>query len=132
PLSALPEQLKRPPAAAPFRDHQLDPVEEFFDVEKLGLRVSDERQVQPHYRLRLWLQGVDNNVETGPGIGESKERFTFMIISELELLAEIAKEEESLHLKLEDAVNRLKESRSKLDQVVLELPQLKSEEFSPM
>lgn len=132
PITALGERLKAPPRGNLLRDHILDPVDEFFDVEKLELQVSDERQVQPHYRLRLWLQATDSNVETGPGVGESKERFTFEVVSENELLAEIGKEEESLHLKLEDTVNRLKESRNKLEQVAQELPGLKSEEFSPI
>src|SRR5439155_2513730 len=52
--------------------------------------------------------------------------------SENELLVEIAKEEEALHIKLEEAVARLRDARSKLDQVVLEMPTLKPEEFSPM
>lgn len=129
---ALPQRLKERPSRSLFRDHSLDPVEEIFDVEKLGLRASDEKQVQPHYRLRLWLVATDNNVETGPGVGHSKERFTFLVVSENELLAEIAKEEESLHLKLEDTVNRLKETRTKLEQVIAEVPRLKPDEFSPM
>jgi SPX domain protein involved in polyphosphate accumulation len=47
-------------------------------------------------------------------------------------LAEIAKEEESLHLKLEEAVNRLKDGQIKLSKVAQELPELKKEELSPM
>jgi hypothetical protein len=132
PLAALPERLKEKPQGTLLRDHSLDPVEELFDVERLGLRVSGDNQVQPHYRLRLWVVATDNNVETGPGAGQSKERFTFLVVSENELLTEIAKEEEGLHLKMEDTLSRLKEARGKLDQVMQEMPQLKPEEFSPM
>jgi hypothetical protein len=110
----------------------LDPDEEFFDVAPLGLKVSDEQQVQKRYRMRLWVEALDNNVETGPGLGRSKEKFTVLLIPENELLVEIAKEEESLHVKLEDTVNKLKDARTKLEQVVLELPSLRAEEFSPM
>src|SRR5262249_12968933 len=113
-------------------DHALDPTEDVFDVSQLSLKVSDDRQVQPHYGLGLWLAVTDNNIETGPGTGESKERFFFLIVSEDELLVEIAKEEESLHLKLEDRVNRLKDSRTKFDRGVRELPRLKPDEYSPM
>src|SRR5207248_6534758 len=85
-----------------------------------------------HYRMRLWVIATDSNIENGPGIGQSKERFHFLIISENELLTEIAKEEEGLHVKLEDTINRLKDGRAKLDQVARELPELKPDEFSPM
>lgn len=110
----------------------LDPDEEAFDVGQLGLKVSDDQQVQPRYRMRLWVEAVDNNVETGPGIGQSKEKFTILVISENDLLLEISKEEESLHVKLEDTVNKLKDARTKLEQVIQELPNLRAEEFSPM
>jgi hypothetical protein len=110
----------------------LDPEEESFDVAPLGLQVTDDQRVQPRYRMRLWVEAHDNNVETGPGIGQSKEKFTLLLISENDLLLEIAKEEESLHVKLEDTVNKLKDARTKLEQVIQELPNLRGEEFSPM
>ncbi len=132
PLSVLRQRLREKPAKSPARDHLLDPEEEWFEVDKLGLKVSDERQEQPHYRMRLWVIATDTNIETGPGIGQSKERFNFLIISENELLTEIAKEEEGLHVKLDDTVNRLKDSRVKLEQVAKDLPELKPDEFSPM
>ncbi len=132
PLSLLRQRLQARQTKSLLREHTLDPDEEWFEVEKLGLKVSDERQEQPHYRMRLWVVATDSNLETGPGVGQSKERFTFLIISENELLTEIAKEEEGLHVKLDDTVNRLKDSRGKLDQVAKELPELKPEEFSPM
>ena len=110
----------------------LDPDEESFDVAQLGLKVMDEQQTQPRYPIRRWIEALDNNVETGPGVGQSKEKFTILLISENDLLVAIAKEEESLHVKLEDTVNKLKEARMKLEQVVQELPSLRVEEFSPM
>lgn len=132
PLETILGRLESPPAPRMLRDHVLDPGDGYFDVETLRLKASDDRQAQTHYRLRLWVAGTDNNLETGPGVGLSKERFTFLILSENELLVEIAKEEESLHLKLEDTLNRIKEARGKLDQVAQELPRLKPDEFSPM
>jgi hypothetical protein len=110
----------------------LDPDEEAFDVAPLGLKVSDEQQVQTRYRMRLWVEALDNNVETGPGVGRSKEKFTLLLIPENELLVEIGKEEESLHVKLKETVNKLKDARTKLEQVIQELPSLRAEEFSPM
>jgi hypothetical protein len=131
-LADILQRLETKPQRQLLKDHVLDPNEDVFDVSQLNLKVSDDRQVQPHYGLGLWLTVTDNNIETGPSTGEGKERFFFLIVSEDELLVEIAREEESLHLKLEDTVNRLKDSRTKFDQVVQELPRLKPDEYSPM
>lgn len=138
PLAAFLERLQQPPpdgtvlARRMIKDFAVDPEEDDakFNVESLNLRTNDEKAVQPHYVLRLWLLATDNNIETGPRAGQSREKFTFVVVSEYELLAEIAKEEEGLRLKLEEAVERLKDGRIKLDRVRQELPKLKPEEFS--
>jgi hypothetical protein len=128
------KRLHEKPANGLVKDFTFDPDEkaDYFNVEALGLKVTDERQSQPRYRMRLWVLAEDNNVETGPGVSPSKEKFPFIIVSENELLLEIAREEEGLHVKLEDTVNKLKDTRSKLEVVILELPSLKGDEFSPM
>ena len=129
------QKLQGKPESVLIRDHTFDPQDEkegSFDVEKLGLKVTDDRQIQPRFRMRLWIVATDNNVENGPGIGQSKEKFVFLVVSENELLLEIAKVEEGLRVKLEDAVNKLKDARTKMERVVVELPALKPEEFSPM
>jgi hypothetical protein len=131
--SRLDELLsKEPPAERLLKDFDLDPDRDTFNVGALGLKELDERAVQPHYRVRLSVTATDNNIETGPRTGQSKETFTFLVVSELELLAEIGKEEEGLHVKLEEAINRLKDAKIKLDKVAQELPEAKPEEFSPM
>ena len=131
-LADLEKRLSSPPEHKLLRELTLDPEDEFLDLQSLGLKVTDDAQMQPRYRLRLEIAAVDGNIEAGPGTGASKEKFTILLVSENELLSEIAKEEESLHVKLEDAVNKLKEGRSKLEQVLQELPTLKGDEFSPM
>src|SRR5207248_664288 len=55
------------------------------------------------FRLRVWLEATDNDIETGPHTRRG-EAFTFVVVSELELLSEVAKEEELLRLNLEDRV----------------------------
>jgi hypothetical protein len=128
------KRLREKPANGLLKDFSFDPDEResHFNVEPLALRVTDERVAQPRYRMRLWVVATDNNVETGPGVSASKEKFTFLIVSENELLLEIAREEEGLHVKLEDTINKLKEGRNKLDLIAQDLPTLKPEEFSPM
>jgi hypothetical protein len=82
---------------------------------------APEGQRQPRYRLQLWLEATDTDIETGPHRGLSKERFTFLIVPEEELIKEVAKEEENHHLKLEEAVRRLREGETKLTQMKLDL-----------
>jgi hypothetical protein len=87
------------------------------------LKVRGELEVQPRYRMKLTVVATDTNIETGPGIGTNKEPpFTVMIVSETELLVEVARDEEAQHVKAEDAVARLREVRGKLDTVAGELP----------
>lgn len=112
-----------------IREHVLDPELENFDVAKLALKQTDEKAIQPHYRVRIWVQAADSNIETGPHTGQSKEKFTLLVVSENELLAEIAKEEEGLHVKLEEAVTRLKDARLKMEKILQEMPEAKPEEF---
>jgi len=44
-----------------------------------------------------------------------------LVVSEAELLVEIAKEEQTLHFKLEDAVKRLRDARQRLDELANQL-----------
>jgi hypothetical protein len=138
PLNALPRARldewsgKAPPDERPLKDFDLDPELDKFHVTALGLKEPNDKAIQPHYRIRLSVTATDNNVETGPRVGQSKEKFTFLVVSEHELLAEIAKEEEGLHVKLEEALGRLKDAKIKLDKVAEELPNLPKEEFSPL
>jgi len=132
PRSKLAEALLQTPQEVLLKDFSLDPDQEGFSVERLGLKVADEKAAQPHYRLRLSVVATDNNIETGPRSSQSKERFTVLIVSEHELLAEIAKEEENLRIKLEEAINRLKDAKLKLGKVVQDLADLKPDEFSPV
>jgi hypothetical protein len=118
-------RLKQPSRtkAALLTDFTLDADREVFDlkVHAPQLKEPNELTIQPKYRLRLWIVATDNNIEGGPRTSESKERFSFIVVSETDLLAEIAKEIEGLHLKLEQMQNKLKDSHTKLKQVITEL-----------
>jgi hypothetical protein len=107
-----------------------------FDMLKLarGPKIAGDREIQPRYRMQVWVEGTDNDVLTGPHTSQSKEKFSFIVVGVNELLSEIAKEEEGLHLKLDDTVNRLKESRARLDQVIGDLGTtgFKADQFSPL
>jgi hypothetical protein len=92
--------------------------------------------------MQLWLEAVDTDLESErekdgrprPHLTPSKERYSFLIVSENELLTEIGYEEEKLYLKLEDMLNRLLETQNKLNQVNLDLAAagVKAENLGPM
>jgi hypothetical protein len=114
-----------PPAETPLvAQFDVKPQYEFLDLrDRLpDLKVKDEQQIQPRYRMRLTVTATDNNVETGPGVGPNKEPpFTVFVVSQEELLVEIAKEEQNLHFKLEDTVGRLKDARLKVEKLAEQL-----------
>ena len=57
--------------------------------------------------LTLNVVAVDTNVEADrPGIGQNKETLVFKLVSDGELLTEIAREEAGLADKLDDAIRR--------------------------
>ena len=81
-----------------------------FDLKKVaaGLRRTSENEAQRTYFLTLNVTAVDTNVEADkPGIGQNKETLAFKLVSDGELLTEIAREEAGLADKLEDAIRRL-------------------------
>jgi hypothetical protein len=91
-------------------------------------------QRQPRYRLQLWLEAWDTNIDTGPRRGQSRERMNFVIVSEEELLTEIAKHEEKQRLKFEDALRGLRDGESRISQLRADLAvdKVKPEQFGPM
>jgi hypothetical protein len=100
---------------------------------------TDPVRTQRRYRVQLWLEGVNTDIDSGPEgqpkVSPSKDKFTFIVVSEGELLAEIAKEEEGLYGKLEDVMNRLLETQTRLTQLNTEglaSTSLKPEDFAPM
>lgn len=110
----------------------LDDAGEFFDVGRLGLKVRDPNAVQPHYYVDLNVVGADNDIETGPHHSQNKERYRLLVVSEEDLVAEIAVEENELHRKLSEKLEQLRDARSKLDTIAREMPGLKPDQFTPM
>jgi hypothetical protein len=118
-----------------FDPRRGEPTLEGFDLKKhlSFLKQRDENKTQPHYRLQIQLVATDNNIETTPGVGKSKETFTFLIVSDNELLNDIGKEEESLRLKLEDAISIVQDAKLKLGRVSVEMQGLKAgDDFSEL
>jgi hypothetical protein len=104
-----------------FRFDQGD-ADTSFDVKPLGLEVlRGGTDPQPRYKMQIWVEAVDNNIETGPGKSLVKERLPFIIVSEDELLSEIGKEEEGEYTKLSEVVTLLKQAQARMDTVKQQL-----------
>ena len=90
-----------------------------------GLKRATETEAQRTYMLTLNVIAVDTNVEADqPGIGQNKETLVFKLVSDGELLTEIAREEAGLADKLDDAIRRLADVDNKLRSLVARLPGL--------
>ena len=104
--------------------------------------MTDPTRPQPRYQMQLWLEAIDTDLDSEkskdgkpqPHLKVSEEKFTFFVVSENELLTEIAKEEEKQYTDLDDTYQRLLETQAKLVQTNLDLTSstLKVEELGPM
>jgi hypothetical protein len=102
-----------------------------FDLRKVapGLKRASENEAQRNYMLTLNVVAVDTNVEAArPGISQNKETLVFKLVSDGELLTEIAKEEANLADKLDDAIRRLADVDNKLRSMVARFGSLGSPE----
>lgn len=136
-LSQLRVRLGEPPVAENphIVQFEVKPKFEFLDLSERmrDLKVRDEQQIQPRYRIKLTVNATDFNVESGPGVGANKEPpFTILVVSEPELLVEIANDERNLHFKMEDAMTRLKDARLRVDKIAEELPNLAPAQVATM
>ena len=85
---------------------------------------KDASKVQGRYRIEMNLLATDTNFETGPKVGQSVEPVRLLVISEAELLVEIAKDEEVQIARLDDVLKKLREAQTKLSQTTLRLRDL--------
>ncbi|HTK78303.1 MAG TPA: hypothetical protein VL371_23785 [Gemmataceae bacterium] len=111
PVGGFVELLRR----GPVRQFRIaaDDASSALDLGKLSqlFREPGANPELSHYRLRVCLEATSNDRDNDPRTGRS-EPVTFVVISELELLSEIGKEEELLQHSLEDrAADRLRRAR---------------------
>jgi hypothetical protein len=106
-----------------------------FDLRRVagGLKRPTETEAQRTYVLTLNVVAVDTNVEADrPGVGQNKETMVFKLVSDGELLTEIAREEAGLADKLEDAIRRLADVDTKLRSMTARIPGLQTpDQFLP-
>ncbi|HTU94183.1 MAG TPA: hypothetical protein VMF69_29155, partial [Gemmataceae bacterium] len=123
---------------------ELDPLESDLPLWKTNpnLKMTDPSRPQPRYQMQLWLESVDNDLDSEktedgrprPHLKVSEERYTFFLVSENELLTEIAKEEEQLYGKLDERYQGMLDMQNKLAQINLDLSSsaLKTNELGAM
>ena len=158
-VSALKAKLRETPAAhkawefslkyegLPDDDYGRTAFEPRFSVNRNLKQLKDEINAgngQVHYLLKLSVLATDNNVETGKpwtdsngrtfwgNSSASKSPFRFLVVTETELLVQIALEEESLYERLDKAYDKLKNAKSIADDQITKLtsPAMKDEEMS--
>ncbi len=123
---------------------ELDPLDSDLPLWKTNpnLKMTDPSRPQPRYQMQLWLEVVDNDIDSEKNpdgrplahLKVSEERYTFFLVSENELLTEIAKEEEQLYAKLDERYQGLLDMQNKLAQINLDLSSsaLKVDELGAM
>src|SRR5262249_42533596 len=117
-----------------------EPVVSDFPVEAADL-LPKGTQVQGRYRVTLWVEAADTDLDStkevdgvdGPKVGTSKERYSLVVVAEVDLMSEIAKDEEKLSIDLSVAVDDLREVLDKLTSINTTLAgNPKAEEFAPL
>jgi hypothetical protein len=115
---------QKPPEQPLLKQIVLRGEEDAFDfMENLRrLETPGDPAFQTRYLVELWVLATDNNVDSPdgkPAVSESKQRFTFLVVGENELLAAIFREEEDLRADLEKIFAKLLAARTKFDTQVL-------------
>ena len=113
----------------PFLLHfDLKERRENFDVAPLKLNVRDpQKEGQLHYLIKLSLSATDNNIETGNdparygSTRRSEPSIPFLVVSETELLAQVALEEEVIGERMDKVLFKLRNSMTTLSEQVAKL-----------
>lgn len=83
--------------------------------------IDGKKQLQRSYRLTVWVEAIDNNVDSpNRGVAPSAE-WTFMVVPPEDLAGDIRKEELEQFAKLESAYNKLSEEYKRMTRDVREL-----------
>ena len=91
-------------------------ADQLLEAQGRKMRVSDAGEIQPQYKVELNIVATDTNVESGPKQGRNLEPIRLLVVSEADLLAAISDDETKLIAKLDDAIARLKDGRTKYNQ----------------
>jgi TolA-binding protein len=105
-----------------YLDEQPTPHGRFFSLEKLLSQLKAmEAKNQKHYRLTLSVVATDNNVETGPVSTPSVTSYTFLVVSESELMTQIYQQQDELREQLEKVLKRLEDGKTAINDGIARL-----------
>jgi hypothetical protein len=135
PATALHDKLVATASTRPLPGWELNlRDDDGFDVKRLKLKANAaQKEGQLHFLLKVAALATDNNVEGGKPFKDeqgrefwgnttrSKNTVPLLVVSENELLAQIALEEESLYDQLDRAYDKLKNAKSLSDDQVTKL-----------
>jgi hypothetical protein len=122
PEDMIAQLTQQPPKEGPLTQVSLRTEDDFFSFEEyLGyLKTAGDKVFQKRYVVELWVAATDNNIETDqPVVSEDKKHFTFLVVGENDLLAEIYREEEKLRAALDLIHDKLKTAKARLDNQVM-------------
>lgn len=124
PLKALASLLTvKPPSKMRLKEHSLKD-ESGFDVRKHLARIKpkETKDSQQLYFLKLSIAATDNNIETGPTTSRTKAPFFFIVVSENDLLVQVALEESTLSERLEKVMVKLQAAKVSINEQINKLP----------
>jgi hypothetical protein len=118
PDAAAKKLLEKQPEKALLKQYNLeleDAVSGFDIQNNMRYVKAPAREEQKHYELKLSIVATDNNVFTGPGVRETGLPYSFLIVSENELLALMMADQRRYADLLEKAIRILEETRGGLE-----------------
>ncbi|HYV38375.1 MAG TPA: hypothetical protein VE988_22015 [Gemmataceae bacterium] len=118
-IEATAELLKKDPEKKILTRYELqseDPVFGFDVKEQLRfVKAIGSQAVQKHYALRVTIIATDTNVDTGPGVTSASPLYSFLIISENQLLSLMMIDQRKYYDLLDQVVKELEKSRGNLE-----------------
>jgi hypothetical protein len=118
PDEAARKLLEKQPEKAILKQFNLDLEDAVsgFDIQNNARFIKAlGREDQKHYELKLSIVATDNNVFTGPGVRETGLPYSFLVVSENELLALMMVDQRRYADLLEKAIRQLEETRGGLE-----------------
>lgn len=121
----LPARLREnPPQNALIRQFDIKPNLEWLDLleQVKEFQAGGSETIRPRFRMRLTVTATDNNIETGPRSGQSTPTFTFLVVPNEELMAQMNVDEEALSYKLDTLIGKMTDVRADIEKIVERLP----------
>ena len=122
------KEFKVEPDPMEFDYKTIDPVIGDFPLTVADLLAKDDK-VQQSYRITLWVEATDNDLDStkgidgadGPKTGTSKERFSLFVVPEEELMLKIGEDEAKKSDDMVAGLGKLLDAQEKLTALISDL-----------